>query len=94
MTDADAEPLLRDVLFTTQSAWMGDVELDLAAVYDERGCGLGCFRLSTYKARVLGESCPGKDCFGLYKVQKGFDGFVRNAGVDVQNMYPCLVVWQ
>jgi hypothetical protein len=37
------EQLLRAVVETTLSAWRGPVECDLAAVYDQRGCGLTCF---------------------------------------------------
>ena len=36
----------------------------------------------------------GVDCFGLYKVQKGFNGILQNAGVQVKRMYPCLKIWQ
>lgn len=36
----------------------------------------------------------GVGCFGLYKLQKGFSGFVENAGIEVRRMYPCLKIWQ
>lgn len=38
--DPEREQLLRAVLETTLSSWRGTVECDLAAVFDERGCGL------------------------------------------------------
>ena len=36
----------------------------------------------------------GVDCFGLYKVQKGFKGLVTNTDVQVRLMYPFLKIWQ
>jgi hypothetical protein len=80
--------LLREVLKTTLRHWTGPVEADLAAVFDTRGCGLACF--------AGGAACAegGVDCFGLYKVQRGFQGFVTNAGIEVERMQPCTVIWR
>ncbi len=80
--------LLQGVLDTTLRHWTGPVEADLAAVFDDRGCGLGCFEGTT--------ACTegGVDCLGLYKVQRGFHGFVERAGVRVERMQPCLVIWR
>lgn len=83
--------LLEDVLETTLRHWCGAVGVDLAAVYDARGCGLRCFAAREFEE----DDCPlgGVDCFGLYKVQKGFTGFVPAIGVQVARMHPCLVIW-
>jgi predicted nucleotidyltransferase len=89
---AELETLLRDVLDTTLTHWTSDVEADLAAIFDIRGCGLHCFDCSTYDEDRCGEESA--DCFGLYKVQKGFDGFVEGLGIEVEAMYPCAVVWR
>ena len=94
MGEAEADTFLRGVIFTTLSAWTGIIDLDLAAVYDLRGCGLGCFEQPAFDPGALGDSCPARDCFGIYKVQKGYTGFVRGAGVDPRDMYPCMVIWR
>lgn len=85
---------LREVLATTLDAWRGPVELDLAAVFDIRGCDLACFDAPRWPE---GTACPwggGRDCFGVHKVQRGFDGFVEGAGVEVARMHPCVTVWR
>jgi hypothetical protein len=86
--------LLAQVIATTQGAWRGRVELDLVAVFDVRGCGLGCFDAEAWGAD---EVCPfgsGRDCFGAYKVQRGFEGFVEDAGIEVRRMQPSVTVWR
>ena len=30
---------------------------------------------------------------GLYKLQRGFEGYVPKIGVDVQRIYPMISVW-
>jgi hypothetical protein len=86
------ERQLQDVLDTILSSWQAAVELDLAVVFDIRGCGLKCFDQHTGDAQTCRQS--GTDCFGLYKTQKGFRGLVTNAGIQVKLMYPCLKIWQ
>jgi hypothetical protein len=88
----EAEPILRAVVATTVDAWRSGIELDLAVVFETRGCGLGCFELTEWRDDVCADG--GVDCFGLYKVQKGFDGLVTNAGIQVRRMYPCLEIWR
>jgi len=84
--------LMQSVLDTTLSHWGSGVEADLAAVFDTRGCGLRCFERTTYDEELCSEG--GLDCFGLYKIQKGFDGFVDGMGLEVRRMYPCLTIWR
>ncbi len=85
--------LLEDVLATTLDHWRGAVEADLAAVFDTRGCGLACFAERDYHDGACAYG-GGVDCFGIYKVQKGFRGFVPPIGVEVARVHPCLVIWQ
>ena len=84
--------LLREVLETTLRNWRSSIEADLAAVFDIRNCRLKCFDRTSWDAQLC--ATGGIDCFGLYKIQKGFNGFVNNAGVQVELMYPCLKIWQ
>jgi len=89
---AAMDALLQEVLETTLHHWQGAVEADLAAVFEVRDCGLKCFDLTAWEdsSCLLG----GEDCFGLYKIQKGFRGRVEHAGVQVKRMIPCLTIWQ
>ncbi|MBW2624181.1 MAG: hypothetical protein JRD68_14830 [Deltaproteobacteria bacterium] len=92
---ADLEPgppLCREILTQTLSSWQGDVEADLAVVFDKLGCGLECFKKPSF-AEV---SCngDGTGCLGLYKIQKGFTGFADSSTIDVKQMYPQLMVWR
>jgi predicted nucleotidyltransferase len=84
--------LLRAVYRATLDSWQSSVELDLAVIFDRRSCGLACFAVDAWDPAL----CPhaGLDCFGLYKLQKGFDGLVTGAGVQVRLMYPCLTIWR
>jgi hypothetical protein len=87
----EKEPFLHDILYTTLSQWQCDIELDLAAVFDSQHCKLKCFDLAAWDAQICNRG--GMDCFGLYKIQKGFNGLVIDAGVQVRLMYPCLKIW-
>lgn len=89
---SDKEALLHEVSETTLSHWRGPVELDLATVFDIRHCGLKCFDQNYRDEQFCKQG--GRDCFGLYKTQKGFHGLVVNAGVEVKRMHPCLKIWQ
>jgi hypothetical protein len=84
--------LLHDVWETTLNHWQASIELDLAIVFDVDKCYLKCFDQTVWNM----QSCVkgGVDCFGLYKIQKGFSGLVTNAGVQVKLMYPCLKIWE
>ena len=76
MARAALATLLAEVIGATLGAWRGGVGLDLVAVFDARGCGLGCFDVVAWGPD---EVCPwgsGRDCFGAYKVQRGFSGFL------------------
>jgi hypothetical protein len=78
-------------LDTTLTHWRGTVEADLAAAYDRQGCGLSCFEHPTWYEVPC--TIGGQDCFGLYKTQRGYDGFVEQ-GIELPKMFPCLVIWR
>jgi hypothetical protein len=87
----EREWYLEQVFNMTKLSWKGPVELDLAVVFDSHKCDLKCFDQVVW----TNQFCQlGMDCFGLYKVGKGFNGLVNNAGIDVQLMYPCIKIWQ
>jgi hypothetical protein len=89
---ADLAAHLREISAVTLDNWRGAVEADLAVVFDLRGCGLICFDLELWDDQLC--AIGGVDCFGLFKTQRGFDGMVTNAGVQVRRMHPCLKIWQ
>jgi hypothetical protein len=86
------ERLLRAALTATLDAWRGPVECDLAAIYDERGCGLGCFSGELHQV----PDCPaGGACrFGIYKMQRGIDGYVPWDIIRMDRLYPLLEIWR
>jgi hypothetical protein len=86
------ECYFKEIFETTLHHWHSPIDLDLAIVFDTRQCGLKCFDQQYW----VEQSCTiGRaDCFGLYKIQKGFQGMVENAGVQVKLMHPCLVIWE
>jgi hypothetical protein len=86
------ETHLHSVFSATFNAWRADVELDLAVVFETRGCGLHCFAQVNWREDMC--DIGGLDCFGLYKLQKGFGGLVTNAGIQIKRMYPCLEIWR
>lgn len=84
--------LLHDAWNETLSHWNSDVELDLALVFEIEKCGLKCFDQADWDSQSC--SSGGKDCFGLFKLTKGFSGLVTNAGIQVRLMMPCLKIWE
>jgi hypothetical protein len=84
---------LRGVLHTTLKNWRGCVEADLAAAFDIHGCNLACLEKTYYEVGACG--CGGVDGFGLYKIQKGFNGFVHGQGIiQIKRVYPILTIWR
>ena len=88
---ADPEAMLDDVLGATRDSWRGSVELDLAAVFDRSGCGIGCLEIEGFDFAA----CPATTgCLGVYKLQRGFTGIVDPTLVDCRKMQPCLTIWE
>lgn len=91
-----AEPeraqLLHDVLQVTLDQWRSPIDPDLAAVFDKGDCcGLRCFDQPQWDDAII--RGRGTDCFGIYKIQRGFDGYVES-GVQLAKVYPILVIWR
>jgi len=84
--------LLHDIHQTTMENWRSETALDLAVVFEVQRCKLRCFEHNEWNDEIC--SIGGVDCFGLYKLGKGFQGIVREAGVQVRLMYPCLKIWE
>lgn len=91
-----AEPergdLLRSVLRLTLDQWQSPVDVDLAAVFDlGTCCGLRCFSQRQWDDTII--QGRGVDCFGIYKIQRGFDGYVTQ-NVLLEKVYPILTIWR
>lgn len=93
-SEADSEnpELLKAIYETTISHWSSSIELDLAVVFDVHKCQLRCFDQNMWEPEVC--MTGGVNCFGLYKIGKGSNGRVANAGIQVQLMYPCIKIWE
>jgi hypothetical protein len=87
-----SESLCNALARTTLDHWHSSIEVDLAVIFDRKKCGLRCFEQTTWKEEFC--QLGGVDCFGIYKIQKGFHGFITNAGIQVRRMVPCLKIWQ
>ena len=92
VTRSELETHLQAIFDVTQSHWQSPVEADLAIIFDLRECGLACFEQTAWLEGLC--RLGGLDCFGLFKMQKGFHGLMTNAGIEVRRMYPCIKIWQ
>jgi hypothetical protein len=90
--ESELQHLLQTAYETTFNTWQSPIEPDLAIIFETRPCSLKCFEQTTWQENFC--HLGGVDCFGLYKVQKGFNGLVTNAGIQVKRMYPCLQIWR
>jgi hypothetical protein len=91
-TQPELEAHLQAVYDVTRSLWHSPTEADLAIIFDLRACGLACFEQTAWHEGLC--RLGGLDCFGLFKMQRGFHGLVTDAGIQVRRMYPCLTIWQ
>ena len=83
--------LMYEVINDTISTWTSIVEIDIAVVYDKLQYGLRCFQITSIKSLKCKLIKP--DCFGVYKTQKGFNGFVPDIGLSIEKVYPMLQIW-
>jgi hypothetical protein len=88
----DLEKLCTDVLQVTLSQWKSKIELDLAVIFPLHACNFACFQVNDYDPALC--SLGGVDCFGIFKIQKGFSGIILNAGIQVEKIYPLITVWK
>ena len=91
-SEENEENVLKDVLKITLSSWRSAIELDTAVVFDICNCQLRCFDCETSNENLCKEK--GIDCFGLYKIQKGFNGYVPRMGIDLARIYPMITVYE
>ncbi len=88
----DKGALLREVIEVTLANWKSACEIDTAAVFDKSKCGLVCYCVQTYHQLKCSQEKP--DCLGVYKTQKGFNGFVPDIGLMIQKLFPILTIWE
>lgn len=88
----DRSAVLRKILETTLSNWRSRVELDTAAVFAIKGCGLRCLDKEAYDDTLC--KAGGTGCIGLFKIQRGFNGYVPPAGIEIRRVYPLIAVWE
>lgn len=89
--DEKTGELLKEVLQTSLDNSECPVELDLAAVFDIKCCGLTCFDIDNVRQLECPEATTG--CMGLFKIQKGFNGYVPPI-TNVRDMYPLTTIWE
>ena len=58
-----------------------------------RATAAGCAALISASGTTRSLRGRGIDCFGIYKIQRGFDGYVTQ-GVELARMYPMLPIWR
>jgi hypothetical protein len=92
MPAARKETHFRTVISQTLEFWNSPIDLDAAIVFDRTDCGLKCFQLSMFNEL----SCPfmKTDCFGIYKIQMGYNGFVPEMNIQIRNVFPMLMIWK
>ncbi|MFV9506116.1 MAG: hypothetical protein AB4911_16315 [Oscillochloridaceae bacterium umkhey_bin13] len=90
--DPAREQVLRAVIETTLTAWRGTVACDLAAIFAMRRCDLHCFAGIVTTPPVCPDDAGCR--FGIYKLQKGFEGYVAWDGIVPERIYPLLEIWR
>ncbi len=88
--EPEREQFLRAVIETTLESWHGPVELDTAAPFGSADA-LRMFSVRDYDAALVSACAPH---IGLYKLQKGFSGYVPPHMLDWQKLYPLLTIWE
>lgn len=86
------EDILRTIVETTINNWESPIELDTAAIFDIHNCQLRCLSRKFSSDNI----CPDKgvDCLGIYKTQRGFNGYVPRIGVRIELLQPWITVWK
>ncbi|NHZ87382.1 MAG: hypothetical protein GWP19_16190 [Planctomycetia bacterium] len=81
---------LSEIIGLTVNNWNSSVEIDIALLFAINSCDFECFYTfpDEHGCKLISP-----DCFGIYKIQKGFDGFVPKIGVDVDKVFPIGMIW-
>ncbi len=87
----DRDGLFLDILRTTFTKWRSSTEVDLAVMFDKCNCGLRCMKADGKSPAFCDHT---KGCMGLYKIQKGFNGYVPDTITDCSKIRPYMVVWR
>lgn len=91
-TLASLEATLYEVIQTTLTHWRGAVPVDLSAAFDVQPGGQAWFTTTQRDAAAAPRRLL--EGFGLYKLQKGFEGFVPSRILTLDQMLPSLVIWR
>ncbi len=89
--EPNPKKVLKEILDITLENWTSNVELDTVAVFDINHCNLKCFNYESFSENIC--KIGGVDCLGLYKIQKGFNGYVPKIGINIEKMSPTITVW-
>ena len=87
--EAPTAQLCTQIIHHSLSHWQSDIELDLAVLFDKNACGIVCLQRSSANGLACGK---GTDCLGIFKLQKGFSGFVPNLGLTIEMTLPALYI--
>ena len=90
LPEGELGQLLKRVIQTSLENNQCPVEMDVAAIFDRNNCGLSCFDIGTYNELRCNKETKG--CMGIYKIQKGFNGFVPPI-VHISGIYPLMRIW-
>lgn len=88
--EPEREAFLRTVIETALNSWQSPVELDTAAVFGSAEA-LELFARQEYDEALVARCAPE---VMLYKVQKGFNGYVPNHVLDYRKIYPLVTIWK
>jgi hypothetical protein len=86
------EQIFKEILNVTINNWKSRIELDTVVVFDICNCNLDCFNHEYFYDGICKKG--GIDCMGLYKIQKGFNGFVPKMGVSIKLIHPVITLWE
>ena len=81
---------LSEIIELTINNWNSPIEIDIALLFSINSCDFECFYKFPNKHRCRIKS---HDCFGIYKIQKEFEGFVPKIGIDVDKVFPIRIIW-
>ncbi|MCL2474637.1 MAG: hypothetical protein FWF37_00650 [Chloroflexi bacterium] len=87
-----AKDFLDSVLDTTLDNWQGHLPLDIFIAFDIADCGLHCLKSAAFKQCTLNVSMT--DCFGVYRRNDNFRGFLNGKECRIEKLLPFMLVWR